>query len=674
MLGSCREPAPPPPRCAVAGLCIVLGFLLCAAPMAAGSAHPQDAIRNRTVPAVRVDSPPVIDGILDDPCWSTLPEVSGFTDEALGTPVADDTIVRIGYDDVAIYVAFRCLDSRPEQIVARERKRGVRFRGEDRVRIYLNPFNNKRWEDESMLDVNPLGTQFARFAGGRAGKLEWEGAWQSAARVDENGWTVEVAVPWADFARPPADGKPRNLGINFERYQARTQTRSYWSNLGPQARVEYSGEWVGVVLPPESGVQRLSLLAYAFGGVSEGDVVKQAGVDARYRFTPLQTGVVSLNPDFSDVEGAVTSVDFSYSEVIADESRPFFLEGAAYYRTADYRTNSFYPIRIPAFDFGAKFYGKTNGTDIGLLATHRFDGRTDAVVNLVSRTNPFDSYGLQVVGLDGDGQRNLVVQGTARIRRGDWSFSGAYAMSDDLTGPGESARIGVFWVPERWFVGASYALTSPGYLPRNGYVPFTDERGVSLSAGYNGDWRSGPIRSIEWSLDANRFERYDGSLFRQGVTSSVELRTNDLSIYAHLLASRFEDNDDLVAAIGFGYPALDRFRNVGIGIRQGRLAGLDYLAITPSVKWQFGGRLNVSLTSEWVRIGGTRRQDVLGVAYDFAPDRGIGGRLVRRDSSVNWYLSYRKSGYGGLEMFVILGDPNADNFAERLVFKVVQEF
>jgi hypothetical protein len=37
-------------------------------------------------------------------------------------------------------------------------------------------------------------------------------------------------------------------------------------------------------------------------------------------------------------------------------------------------------------------------------------------------------------------------------------------------------------------------------------------------------------------------------------------------------------------------------------------------------------------------------------------------------------MSYRRSGYGGTEYFVILGDPNSDQFERRLVFKIVRPF
>ena len=63
-----------------------------------------------------------------------------------------------------------------------------------------------------------------------------------------------------------------------------------------------------------------------------------------------------------------------------------------------------------------------------------------------------------------------------------------------------------------------------------------------------------------------------------------------------------------------------------------------------------------------------------GALWKLARDQGIGGRLVRLNKHTNWYLSFRRSGYGGTEYFLILGDPNSQSFSRRLVFKVVRAF
>ncbi len=248
------------PRFAILASCAMLVFQ--------GATSAQKTT-NREIQAARVTEAPKIDGRLDDPCWKTLPSSSGFSDESLGTIVKDDTTIWIGYDDVKLYVAYYCHDPLPKGIVGKETKRGTSFRGEDRVRFRLNPFNSKRGEDESEINVNPLGTQFAEFAGGRATKQEWEGAWESAARIVEDGWTVEMAIPWRNFVRPATNGKPVTLGVNFERYQAKTQIYSYWSNLGIQEHRELGGQWVGVVMPLPNEVKPLSVLAYSFGGFDE---------------------------------------------------------------------------------------------------------------------------------------------------------------------------------------------------------------------------------------------------------------------------------------------------------------------------------------------------------------------------------------------------------------------
>jgi hypothetical protein len=48
---------------------------------------------------------------------------------------------------------------------------------------------------------------------------------------------------------------------------------------------------------------------------------------------------------------------------------------------------------------------------------------------------------------------------------------------------------------------------------------------------------------------------------------------------------------------------------------------------------------------------------------------GIGGRVGAQTGGTNGYLAYRRSGYGGVETWLLLGDPNAQRFRGRLVGK-----
>ena len=95
--------------------------------------------------------------------------------------------------------------------------------------------------------------------------------------------------------------------------------------------------------------------------------------------------------------------------------------------------------------------------------------------------------------------------------------------------------------------------------------------------------------------------------------------------------------------------------------------------MTAGVNWRFFEKLSLSLSSEIVRREETEEQDVLSVSYLLSRDRTVGGRLVRTGGHTNFYLSFSRSGYGGTEYFVILGDPNTESFKSRLIFKVVKQ-
>jgi hypothetical protein len=637
------------------------------------SAHADETTR-REIRAVRVTVPPKIDGSLDDPCWKEMPSSSGFTDQTLGTAVGNDTTVWIGYDDKHIYVAFHCQESQPKRIVARETKRGAGFTGEDYVRLRLNLFNTRRPEEESRLDVNPLGTQTASFAGGRALKQEWEGFWQSAARVVEDGWTAELAIPWRSFTRPAATGQPVTVGVNFERYQAHTQVISQWSNLGPQQRRELGGQWIGVVLPPADGVNPLSVLGYSYGGYDREDIAGRMGLDARYQFTPAFTGLFAYNPDFSNIEQAVTSIDFSYAERLPLETRPFFQEGGRYFFAVPDLTSPFTSVRIPQFAEGAKFFGRVgSATDLGILSTQSYSGRNDTALNVRHHLSPFDVLALRAVSRMERGIDNQVLVGYAAFQRGDWTLQQSYGRSADRTGRGEYGTSFLFWNSKAWSADAYWHWISPGYVARDGFVPFVNQKGLQASLAYNTEWRSGPIRSLAAVAYAYQFEHYDGSPYRDQKLVGLSLRNErDLAMELAYNVGRFERNRDRLLNVGLRYPALNRYQNYGITYASGRQGGEEYSAIGAQVNWRFFHGLTIGASSEIVRLAGTDQQHILTLNYDIARDQAIGGRVLVRGNKTNGYLSFRQSGYGGTEWFVIAGDPNALTFQNRLIFKVVR--
>ncbi|RKU08131.1 hypothetical protein C6503_23395 [Candidatus Poribacteria bacterium] len=69
-----------------------------------------------------------------------------------------------------------------------------------------------------------------------------------------------------------------------------------------------------------------------------------------------------------------------------------------------------------------------------------------------------------------------------------------------------------------------------------------------------------------------------------------------------------------------------------------------------------------------------RYQQILTLAYDFSPALSLGSRLIWQVEGINIYFALRRSGYAGTDFFIILGDPNASEFKQRLVAKVIRAF
>lgn len=624
----------------------------------------------KDLPAVRFDSAPTIDGDLSDPCWHTAPKAEGFTDVLYGNLVADQTVAMIGYDDRAVYVAFRAYDTQPGGIVARETKRGSRIRDEDYVSFSIDTYHTHDFGTRSFFVVNPLGTQYAHLAGGRHTKLEWEGAWNAAAKIVSDGWQAEMAIPWKILNHPSNTGEA-TCGINFDRYQLRTRIHSWWCNVGPQEFYELDGHWVGVRFPRFRPT--LSLLPYAVPGWarSAGSTLK-TGLDVRYTITPSITAVAALNPDFGTVEGAVEGIDFSYGERYVPDRRPFFQEGADLRSIHGLTGNPFYSQRIPAFDLGLNVYGSlTSRSSINLLSAWDIGRRSDTALTAIRNFAENGLIGISVLNHDASTSNQVVLMGT-QMRKGPWRASGIWSQSW-LGGD----RCGELWEAYLGYHGSRFQCfvlphaVRPGYKNELGYVPFTDYKGLFYNLSYGTEWRKGPLRSMgSWFYMSNS-DHFDGRRFRRERGGGCDIRTrSDLAFRVSWDGGQFEEHHDGVWGLGFKVRASDSFRNFGVDYCWGRRASARLRFLSPFVTWRWS-KLTVGVKSSILRHREDAHQHIVTVNYDFSPGRGVGGRLVSQTGGTNWYLSYRQSGYGGVETFVVLGDPNAKRFTSQLLVKTV---
>jgi hypothetical protein len=118
-----------------------LALAVAAAGVLAACAVPACAQPPR-IQAVRLDSPPKIDGVLDDACWQRPADASEFWYRGNLTRPSEETEAWICYDASCIYVAFWCHDPQPGKIVAQQRKRGGSFGADDRVILHIDPWHS----------------------------------------------------------------------------------------------------------------------------------------------------------------------------------------------------------------------------------------------------------------------------------------------------------------------------------------------------------------------------------------------------------------------------------------------------------------------------------------------------------------------------------------------------
>ena len=90
----------------------------------------------------QTNTPPVIDGILDDDTWKEATKFENFKTikPDYGKDPSQKTIAYITYDAENLYFAFRCFDTEPDKIKTSVSNRDNMFQ-DDNIIIMLDTFN-----------------------------------------------------------------------------------------------------------------------------------------------------------------------------------------------------------------------------------------------------------------------------------------------------------------------------------------------------------------------------------------------------------------------------------------------------------------------------------------------------------------------------------------------------
>ena len=293
------------------------------------------------VQAVRTKTPVQVDGVLSEDVWKS----DGFTgfrqsDPEDGAPASEKTIVWVAFDQGNIYVAARLYDSSPEGIISLLGRRDAEVESDWFV-FAVDPYYDKR--SGFQFAVNPAGAiQDGTLFNDEGVDMTWDGIWEYASRLDDQGWTVELRIPFHQLHFRKKDSY--TWGVNFFRTIKRKNERTVYSWI-PKEESGYVSRFADLTGISDIHPRRLiEVLPYAVGRAEYSPAIQEnpfrtgseyvgnIGLDLKYALQTHLTLNASANPDFGQVEVDPAVINISDQETYYVEKRPFFVEGADIFR------------------------------------------------------------------------------------------------------------------------------------------------------------------------------------------------------------------------------------------------------------------------------------------------------------------------------------------------------
>jgi hypothetical protein len=318
------------------------GLLLPVLLAAAGGVQDAPPPSRPEITAVRLASPPRIDGVLEDDAWKGPPLHLGewLTYNPLnGDRLAQTTEVRVAYDDRAIYFAFHCVDPEPDKVRSTLSRRDQLW-NDDWVGLSVDSAGNGQSSYD--LFVNPVGVQADILTTPSAGENtapDW--VWESAGRRTAEGYDVEVALPLTTIRFK--SGSEVRMGVLFWRRVSRLGMSASWPAV-PAGRsfIESHALLAFQELKQPLTLEVIPSLTYSRrqtrvspDAFSRADSDPDAGISVKYGVTSSATIEGTVNPDFSQVESDAFQVEVNQRfPVFYPEKRPFFMEGMGTFELA----------------------------------------------------------------------------------------------------------------------------------------------------------------------------------------------------------------------------------------------------------------------------------------------------------------------------------------------------
>ena len=329
----------------------------------------------------------LIDGEFSEESWSKAQVAGDFVQfkPNPGNSSSQRTEVRLMYDDQAIYVAAKCYD-KPEHVSKVLSLRDDFNANVDNFQLFLDTYNDD--QNGFAFGVSSMGVQYdaKQFVDDESPELNM--VWKSAVVRNEEGWQVEIKIPYSAFRFPKKE--IQDWGINFFRYISRNREETLWSPHKPDFEnwpAQYGS------LTNLKGIEpplRLAFIPYVSAYVDHYPLNAQGqsnwsssfngGMDIKLGLNEAFTLDMTLVPDFGQVMFDNQVLNLSPFEIQFNENRQFFTEGTELFN----KSGLFYsrrigvqsPFSVLSTNLNENEYLKDVPTNAQLYNASKLTGRT----------------------------------------------------------------------------------------------------------------------------------------------------------------------------------------------------------------------------------------------------------------------------------------------------------
>ena len=464
-----------------------------------------------------------IDGILDEAAWVRAVPATDFImqDPVNGGTPTEHTEVRIVFSEESFYMGVMAYDSEPDRLLGNTMKRDEFLSADDRFMWTIDTFLDQ--QTGYFFEMNPSGlmADALKLASG-GNERAWDGIWDAYARRHDQGWTLEIEIPFRTLSFDP---NAPAWGINFQRTVRRKNEEMVWTgherNQGLQ-RMSNAGLLLGISdvtqgrgLDVKPYVTTASFDAPGATPPAPRESETDVGVDLFYNVTPNLRANLTINTDFAQTEVDQRLVNLTRFPLRFPEKRDFFLDGAPSFDFAGNDSEPFFSRRIglgsngvpQPIDVGAKLTGRAGAQDIGFLyvrTAEQGDGLgapddlagEDFTVLRVKRRVLTQSYVGSFFtrrGTSAGGPDDLYTAGadfrlaTATFLGSEnLSVSGSFLWNTDPEDRGDNLAYGidVDYPNDLWSGGLGFTEVQPNHSPAIGFTPRRGFRGYNANVNF----------------------------------------------------------------------------------------------------------------------------------------------------------------------------------------------